>query len=96
MKEAELNFKIAMKAKERKSKKVAKKIEQETQKIIKHTERNIKRSARHGYFDTIIFVKPHINGNRIKEYFYNKGYLVSKEYFGGVERTVKISWGVSD
>lgn len=96
MKEAELNFKIAMKAKERRSKKVAKKIERETQKTIKFIERNIKRSARHGYFDTIKVVEPYIDMNRIKEYFFNKGYITNRDYFGCGKWEIQISWGTPD
>lgn len=96
MKEAELNFKIAMKAKEHKSKKAEKKKERETQKTIKSIERNIKRSARHGYFDTIKIIEPYIDGNRIKEYFFNRGYIASVDYFGCGKWEIKISWGTPE
>ena len=96
MKEAELNFKATLKAKERITIRNLRAIASETKKTIRRAERNIKNAVKRGQFGTCVRVTPLTAGAKVKEYLFKKGYITregapsinEKDWF------LDISWGV--
>lgn len=98
MKEAELNFKIALKARERITIRNLMAIARETRKTIRRAERNIKYAVKHGQFGTSVRVTPLTAGAKVKEYLFKKGYI-TKEGVPSINEKdwfLDISWGVPD
>ena len=98
MKEAELNFKIALKARERIKIRNSRLIARETRKTIRRAERKIKNAVKHGRFDTCVRVTPLTAGAKVKEYLFGKGYITREgaSSINGKDWFLEISWGTPD